>query len=156
MQGCKMNYKTVVDQICHCMVSEKKLHQPTFLPLANEVWGKVTFLQMSVCPQGGGPPCASGSGEMSTAGSRSVCLWVWGCASGSRGVCVHTKWTHIHTPWTHTIGHTPWTYTPRSPLDTPQTVHKWALGHPTGMLSCFHKDETTSYLCHFPRPHFLN
>ena len=117
-----MNYKTVVDQICHCMVSEKKLHQPTFLPLANEVWGKVMFLQMSVCPQGGGPPCASGSGEMSTAGSRSVCLWVWGCASGSRGVCAYPVDTHTHTLDTHQWTHTLDIHPPNTPGHPPRST----------------------------------
>ena len=41
----------------------------TFLPPANEFWGKVMFLQVFVCPRGGG---------VSASDSR-VCLWVWGC-----------------------------------------------------------------------------
>ena len=155
-----MNYETVVDQICHCMVSEKKLHQPTFLPLANEVWGKVMFLQMSVCPQGG--ICLWVWGDVyrwvqiGVPLDLGVSLWIQGCVCAYT-LDTHTHPGHTHTPWTHTIGHTPWAYTPEHPwTPPPPTVHKWALGHPTVMLSCFYKHETTSYLRHFPRPHFLN
>ena len=113
--------------------------------------------------------CLSTGGYLPLGLGRCLPLGPDRCTSGSGGVpldpgvcvCIHTG--HTHTPWTHT--HTldthHWTHTlgihPRTPLDTPPpTVHKWALGHPTVMLSCFYKHETTSYLRHFPRPHFLN
>ena len=120
MQGCKMNYETVVDQICHCMVSEKKLHQPTFLPLANEVWGKVMFLQMSVCPQGGICLWVWGDvyrwAQIGVPLGLGVCLWIQGC------VCAYPVDTHTHTLDTHHWTHTLDIHPPNTPGHPPRST----------------------------------
>ena len=89
-----------------------------FLPPANEVWGKVMFLHLSV----------------SHSVLQGVCLWVQvGCLLLGMGVGVSASGLGVSTsPWTHTPRHihTPldthipdthsWTYSMEYPMDTPR------------------------------------
>ena len=122
-------------------------HLAYFLPPANEVWGKVTFLHLSVILFVGGVciPAYNGAGECLPLGLGDVCLWVQG------GV-------HIPRPDTHTLGRHPQADTPiqpDTPLDTHTHTHththtpgqippiemtiETSGTHPTGIHSCVNK-----------------
>ena len=101
---------------------------------ANEVWGKVIFLHLSVILFTGGGCLPLGSGS-SASGSGGFCLWVEG------GVCL-LVWGGYTPGHTHTHGQPPSSRTPlplkRSPWTHPPV--KMAIEadgtHPTGIHSC--------------------
>ena len=67
-----------------CNPKTNSLNISVFLPLANEVWGKVMFSQIFVCPQGRGlHQGGSASGDLHMRWPDSPSLY-----SRGRGICI--------------------------------------------------------------------
>ena len=113
--------RNVCDGVVWC---EQTLTKLVNLPSANEVWGKVMFSQVFVCPRGEGrvgfPACITG--HMTSIGG-------WGGAA-SRGVCLQEVCIQGVYPMeggggsAYEVG------------GRPRATRKAGCTHPTGMVSC--------------------